>query len=300
MAERDIDTALWLHNKLGTSNDQWSGRTIVSQLSKEKLRSIRDCFNNLQPQVKLKLLLAIIHIAKRNVEEWRNELEDILEIAALDDSGQRWVSTIAELLRNYPSTFQINLHIEQNTTVFNDLVIELKNTLDEIDIDCAMLPLECLYLNKNVMTALFGPPTLPEKHFTLIRKPKSAAIRAELLQRSNDALSGKSLTTTPSIPIRMRGVSEAPLRGIATKSPFTSVIKSGAAVAGKGANMSGPLKSHPKLRDGGVKLLEIDQQPTTSKKRKKSFAQDDASHSDATNESPTKTNTMNMSPASQD
>lgn len=285
MATRDIDTALWLHNKLGTTNDQWSGRTIVSQLSRDKIRSIRDCFSDLQPQVKLKLLLAIIHITKRNVEEWRNELEEILDTAILDDSGQRWVSTIAELLKNYPRDFQINLNIEENTAVFNDLVIELKNALDEIEIDCAMLPLECLYLNKNAMTALFGPQPLPEKHFTLIRKPKSAAIRAELMQRSSDAVNGKSLTTTPSIPIRMRGVSETPLKGITSKSTFTPVVKSGS--AGKGAVAGQMMKSQPKLRDGGVKLLEIDQQPTTSKKRKKSFVQDD-SQSDANSESPTK------------
>lgn len=252
-------------------------------MSKEKLRNIKDCFIDLQPQVKLKLLLSIIHIAKRNVEEWRNELEDILDIAIIDDSGQRWVSTIAELLKNYPSIFQINLNIEENTPVFNDLVLELKSTLDEIEIDCAMLPLECLYLNKNAMTALFGPQPLPEKHFTLIRKPKSAAIRAELMQRSNDALSGKSITSTPSIPIRMRGVSETPLRGISSK--IAPAIKvGGSSSASKGAV---PMKSQPKLRDGGVKLLEIDQQPSTSKKRKKSFAQDD-SHSDANSESPTK------------
>uniref|UniRef100_A0A6G1S752 Negative elongation factor A n=1 Tax=Aceria tosichella TaxID=561515 RepID=A0A6G1S752_9ACAR len=266
MVARDFDTALWLHNKLGTSNDQWSGKTIVSQLSRDKLRNIRDCFIDLQPQVKLKLLLAIIHIAKRNVEDWRAELEDILDIAVLDDSGQRWVSTIAELLRYYPRDFQINLNIVENTSVFNDLVTELKNAFDEIDIDCAMLPLECIYLNKNAMTALFGPQPLPEKHFTLIRKPKSAAIRAELLQRSSDALSGKSLTTTPSIPIRMRGVSDTPLRGISAKSPFASVMKANSAAKG-----SGPIKSQPKLRDGGVKLLEIDQQPSTSRKRKKEF-----------------------------
>jgi len=270
MAGPDIDTALWLHNKLGTSNDQWSGRTIVSQLSQEKLRNIRDCFIDLQPQVKLKLLLAIIHIAKRNVEEWRSELEDILEIAVADDSD-RWVSTIAELLKNYPSDFQVNLHIEENTSVFNDLVIELKNALDEVEIDCAMLPLECLYLNKNAMTALFGPQPLPEKHFTLIRKPKSAAIRAELMQRSSDALSGKSISTTPSIPIRMRGVNETPLRGISTKSPFSPVMKAGISSVKGGL----PFKGQPKLRDGGVKLLEIDEQPSTSKRRKKSLAQDD-------------------------
>ena len=288
-ASRDFDTALWLHNKLGTSNDQWSGRTIVSQLSKEKLRSIRDCFSDLQPQVKLKLLLSIIHIAKRNIEEWRNELEDILDIAVLDDSGQRWVSTIAELLRNYPSAFKINLHIEENTSVFNDLVVELKSAMDELEIDRAMLPLECLYLNKSAMTALFGPQPLPEKHFTLIRKPKSAATRAELMQRSSDALSGKSLTLAPSIPIRMRGVNEAPLRGISSKGPFAPVMKATGSSSGKGGIAAGqPVKSQPKLRDGGVKLLEIDQQPSTSKKRKKSFAQDTDSHSDAASESPTK------------
>lgn len=281
MATRDFDTALWLHNKLGTSNDQWSGRTIVSQLNKEKLISIRNCFSDLQPQVKLKLLLSIIHIAKRNVEEWRYELEDILEIAVAD--SDRWVSTIAELLKNYPSDFQINLHIEMNTVVFNDLVLELKNTLDEIETDCAMLPLECLYLNKNAMNALFGLQPLPEKHFTLIRKPKSAAIRAELLQRSSDALSGKSISTTPSIPIRMRGVSETPLRGISSKSIFSPVIKSG--VSTKQGGSSAPIKTQPKLR--GVKLLEIDQQPSTSKRRKRSSAQDEP-HFDSANESPTK------------
>ena len=66
---RDSDTSLWLHNKLGTSNDQWSGGSICSQLSRDVLRNIRDCFNNLQSQVKLKLLLAFLHIPRRNVDE---------------------------------------------------------------------------------------------------------------------------------------------------------------------------------------------------------------------------------------
>lgn len=264
MANRDFGTALWLHNKLGTSNDQWSGRTIVSQLNQEKLKDIRDCFIDLQPQVKLKLLLSIIHIAKRNVEEWRHELEDILDIAVADDSD-RWVSTIAELLRNYPSDFQINLNVEENTSVFNDLVGELKTVLDDLEIDCAMLPLECLYLNKNAMTSLFGPQPLPEKHFTLIRKPKSAAIRAELMQRSSDALSGKSVSSAPSIPIRMRGISDTPLRGISAKGAFTPVVKGGASSTSKSVL---PVKSQPKLRDGGIKLLEIYQQPGTAEVRK--------------------------------
>ena len=58
------------------------------------------------------------------------------------------MSTIAELLKNYPNDFQVNLHIEENTAVFNDLVGELKGALDEMEIDCAMLPLECYTLTK--------------------------------------------------------------------------------------------------------------------------------------------------------
>lgn len=186
MTTRDFDTALWLHNKLGTTNDQWIGKTIISQLNKEKLRNIRNCFIDLQPQVKLKLLLSFVHIAKRNVEEWRPELEEILEIAIADESD-KWVSTIAELLKNYPNTFQINLNIEENSSVFDSLVAEIRDAFEEKKIDWSMLPLECLYLNKNAMTSLFGPQPQPERHFTLIRKPKSAQNRAELIQKAAEA-----------------------------------------------------------------------------------------------------------------
>lgn len=66
---RDSDTSLWLHNKLGTSNDSWTGGSICSQLNAEVLRNIKDCFPDLQTQVKLKLLLSFFHIPRRNIEE---------------------------------------------------------------------------------------------------------------------------------------------------------------------------------------------------------------------------------------
>lgn len=71
---RDSDTSLWLHNKLGTSNDSWTGSSICSQLNAEVLRNIKDCFPDLQTQVKLKLLLSFFHIPRRNVEEVRHSL----------------------------------------------------------------------------------------------------------------------------------------------------------------------------------------------------------------------------------
>lgn len=68
---RDSDISLWLHNKLGTSNDSWTSGSICSQLNNEVLRNIKDCFPDLQTQVKLKLLLSFFHIPRRNVEEVR-------------------------------------------------------------------------------------------------------------------------------------------------------------------------------------------------------------------------------------
>ena len=69
MTTRDSDTSLWLHNKLGTSNDSWISGSICSQLNKEVLRNIKECFPDLQTQVKLKLLLSFFHIPRRLVEE---------------------------------------------------------------------------------------------------------------------------------------------------------------------------------------------------------------------------------------
>lgn len=49
--------------------------------------------------------------------------------------------------------------------------------------DMGMIPMECLYLNKNALNTIVGQQQQPIKHFALKRKPKSAALRAELLQK---------------------------------------------------------------------------------------------------------------------
>lgn len=66
---RESHTSLWLHNKLGTSNDSWTNGSICNQLNKDILRNIKECFPELQTQVKLKLLLSFFHIPRRHVEE---------------------------------------------------------------------------------------------------------------------------------------------------------------------------------------------------------------------------------------
>lgn len=69
MASKD-DTALWLHNKLGSSTHLWSfSSTVVSQYTVEKLQLIRDCFVTLDSLVKCKFFLSLFYIPKRNLDE---------------------------------------------------------------------------------------------------------------------------------------------------------------------------------------------------------------------------------------
>jgi len=50
-------------------------------------------------------------------------------------------------------------------------------------VDIRMLPMECQFLNKTALVATTGQQPVPTKHFALKRKPKSATLRAELLQK---------------------------------------------------------------------------------------------------------------------
>ena len=63
------------------------------------------------------------------------------------------------------------------------------------DSGSSFLPLECLYLNRSALVAMVGPQPPLSKHFTLKRKPKSAALRAELTQKGTFFIVDKYLNT---------------------------------------------------------------------------------------------------------
>lgn len=138
--------------------------------------------------------------------QWRVELEEIIEVAILD--GELWVSMLSEAMKTFPSTGSLNTDIsdlEEHRPIFGELVNDLRKLLKKQN-DPAMLPLECHYLNKTALTSVAGQQPTPVKHFTLKRKPKSAALRAELLQKSTDAASNLKKSTAPTVPIRSRGM----------------------------------------------------------------------------------------------
>ncbi|CAH0555545.1 unnamed protein product [Brassicogethes aeneus] len=272
---RDSDTSLWLHNKLGISNDSWTGGSICSQLNAEVLRNIKDCFPDLQTQVKLKLLLSFFHIPRRNLEEWKSELEQILDVAMAD--SELWVCMLADTLRTYPSTGSLNTEIsdlDEVRPIFTDLVNDLRRLVRKQN-EQNMLPMECHYLNKASLISVVGNKPEPIKHFTIKKKPKSASLRAELMQKSSDAASNLKKSSAPVIPVRSRGMPRkmtdtTPLKGIPSRMTTHGF---------RSAGLNGNINNRPSLtrppagrKEGGVKLLEISDQPlgyAAAKKRKK-------------------------------
>lgn len=272
---RDSDTSLWLHNKLGTSNDSWTSGSICSQLNKEVLRNIKDCFPDLQAPVKLKLLLSFFHIPRRLVEEWKSELEDIIELASSD--SELWVSMIADTIKTFPKTGSLNTEIsdyEETRPIFIDMVNDLRRLINKHS-DIPMLPLECQYLNKAALISVVGQQSAPVKHFTIKKKPKSAALKAELLQKCADAQSVKK-TSAPTIPLRSRGMPRkmtdtTPLKGIPSRVPSGGGFRTPTSGT-PGQNRANLSRTPAGRKDGGIKLLDITEQPlgyAALKKRKR-------------------------------
>lgn len=71
MQTRNMDIIRVLHNKLGISNDTWVTSSVISSWNRDVLSQIKNCFPDLQTQVKMKVLLAFFHIPRRMVEEVR-------------------------------------------------------------------------------------------------------------------------------------------------------------------------------------------------------------------------------------
>ncbi|KAL5016203.1 hypothetical protein ScPMuIL_005792 [Solemya velum] len=281
------DTSLWLHNKLGSTDDLWSGKTICSQLSQEKLQSTVACFHTLQPHVKVKLLFSFLHIPRRNVEQWKSDLEDLL-MMAIHDTDQ-WVSMTGEILRTYPATGMLNLDLEDNST-FADVLADLKKIAIKKSTDFTVLPMECQYLNKTALLTITGQQPQPLKHFALKRKPKSAALRAELLQKSSEAASSKKNNMPNSVPVKMRSFAKkmddiTPLKGFPARGTPIAGFRSPVSGLGRLGGSPMAVSTHGQRtgstnlrKEGGIKLLTLDEMPVGAKeaKRRKRIAEQEA------------------------
>lgn len=115
---------------------------------------------------------------------------------------------LAEALKTYPATGSLNTEIsdlDEVRPIFTDLVNDLRKLVKK-QAEHFMLPMECHYLNKAALVSLVGQQPQLVEHFTAKRKPKSAILRAELLQKSTDAASNLKKSSAPVIPVRSRGM----------------------------------------------------------------------------------------------
>ncbi|OWK13730.1 hypothetical protein Celaphus_00017236 [Cervus elaphus hippelaphus] len=130
----------------------------------------------------------------------KGALTEIIQLATLDSDP--WVLMVADILKSFPDTGSLNLDLEEQNPNVQDILGELREKVSECEAS-AMLPLECRYLNKNALTTLAGPLTPPVKHFQLKRKPKSATLRAELLQKSTET--AQQLKRSAGVPFHAKG-----------------------------------------------------------------------------------------------
>ncbi|KAM8940522.1 negative elongation factor A [Pelodytes ibericus] len=255
---RESDTGLWLHNKLGSADELWAPPSIASLLTASVIDNVRLCFHNLSSAVKLKLLLGMLHLPRRTVDEMKGALTEIIQLATLDSDP--WILMVADILKSFPDTGSLNLDLEEQNPNVQDILGELREKVSECEAS-AMLPLECQYLNKNALTTLAGPLTPPVKHFQLKRKPKSATLRAELLQKSTET--AQQLKKTAGVPFHAKGRglvkkldTTTPLKGIPKQAPFRSPTTP--SVFSPTANRTPIAPSRTPLRkERGIKLLDI-------------------------------------------
>ncbi|KAL7983958.1 hypothetical protein Chor_004498 [Crotalus horridus] len=255
---RESDTGLWLHNKLGSADELWAPPSIASLLTASVIDNIRLCFHGLSSPVKLKLLLGILHLPRRAVDEMNGALTEIIQLATLDPDP--WVLMVADILKSFPDIGSLNLDLEEQNPNVQDILAELREKVSDCE-SSAMLPLECQYLNKNALTTLAGPFTPPVKHFQLKRKPKSATLRAELLQKSAETAQQLKKTAGVAFHAKGRGLvkkidTTTPLKGIPKQAPFRN--PTAPIVFSPTGNRTPILSSKvPLCKERGVKYLDL-------------------------------------------
>lgn len=184
---------------------------------------------------------------------------------------------LSESMKTLPASGSLNTEISdydhnESRPIFNDMVMELKRLVNKTN-DLRMLPLECQYLNKPALTALVGNQPAPSRHFVLKRKPKSTILRTELMQKSADAQSSLKKTSAPTVPLRSRGLPRkmtdtTPLKGIPSRVPSGGFKTPTSTQSKTSISRTTPAGR----KDGGVKFLEIEDQPlgyAAAKKRKR-------------------------------
>ena len=185
------------------------------------------------------------------------------------------------LLNNLSFVGQLSSDVtipDANRKIFFDLLSDLKKGLKRsADKQSLVLPLECHYLNKNAFLSVVGTQPQTSKHFSLRRKPKAAALRAELMNKSQEAQNkikaSGGIGGLSGFPMRKstmpRKMSDMPMKGLPSRTLGTSGFN-------RNPRVPQPTRTD-RRKEVGVKLLEITDQPlgyAAMKKKRKQEMED--------------------------
>lgn len=283
----DTDTAVWLHNKLGSAEELWIPSSISGIIKTTKIDNILRCFHVLTTTVKVKLLLGILHLPRRNLDEMKHTIGGIIE-KALEDSDL-WVQLVANMVKMYPTTVKLNLDLQGNE-IAESVINQLREKVPDSH-QFSTLPLECKLVNKLSLQNLVGNLPQPDRHFTLKKKPKSAALRAEFLKKATEARNQmkKIAGGVKVVPVKHRDMTRrttdiTPMKGISSRLSLSR----NEGFRSNSTPSSATKRMNHRQQAGGTKLLDISEQPIAgrdpnprdAKRRKKHTQQPEAQAQD--------------------
>ncbi|KHN88485.1 Negative elongation factor A [Toxocara canis] len=268
---RDLDLVKWLDNKLGDNNELWSGRQAASLLSREMLVELETCFQALESHVKLKIVLAIPHLSYRLMTMWKGPLLNLLDLARRD--ADDWIETVSNMYRDFPSRRCVIPVPSDPSSYFCRTLDELRKIVKKhsAEDNLRLLPLDKCVVSQSAIKCRYGIGEVDiRKHFNLRRRAKSSTLKADLVRSAElgvtPAKNQKSGVFTSSFPIRIRSTArkpnnDLPMRGI----PAVNTCKLSAGFTNE------PRKFQRQLakREGGAKLIDIDEIPHALKKRRR-------------------------------
>ncbi|VDN59303.1 unnamed protein product [Dracunculus medinensis] len=270
---RDLDLVQWLNNKLGDNNELWCGQQAASLISREMLVELETCFQSLETHVKLKIVLALPHLSHRLMTMWRDPLMNLLNLARRD--ADDWIETVSYLYRDFPSHKCITPLVEP-TSYFCRTLEELRKTIKKHKEakNLKLLPPAMHYVSEAAIKARFGIENVDATKYFNLRKPaKSHSLKTDLIRSAESGVNStkiqKTTVVAPSFPIRMRSTvrkpnNDLPMRGI----PSVNTCKMSAGFTNE------PRKRPRQLvkREGGAKLIDIDEIPQALKIRRREQA----------------------------
>ncbi|CAJ0577346.1 unnamed protein product, partial [Mesorhabditis spiculigera] len=266
---KDTDLVNWLEKKLGDS-EEWGGRNAASFLSKEMIEELETCFQRLETNIKVKLLTAILHVQPRLMANWKQEMCQLIYLGHRDPDD--WVEAIAELIKDLPNTGRITFEAPASGEGhYSTTLQELKNIMKRHAQagDLRLLPPSSRIVSETALKQQFGVGELErEKHFTLKRKPKSHLLKIEMLKQAeaaaNPAAKSK-LGSVHSLPIcKVRSTARIGREDIPMRGMVQNTCKLSAGFSNEPKKFQRPALK----REGGAKLLDINEIPQALKKRK--------------------------------